>query len=266
MKADMEKGFISPLNDYVVKSVFGDQKNIENTEVFLKAILDIPPEEYDKLIIRDSFLRRRWKKDKQGILDIRLTTTSGREVDIEVQVNFYKAMLQRIIYYNAKMVTEQMESGFEYDKIRQTIVVVITNHTLFHGETGYLNTYELRNSKTGRLFTDLQKYVTLELPKAPETDDGHPAWSWAQFFKSKNTEDLNMLVKKHPEIKSAAEEYQRISWSKKRRMIADFKEKQRHDRWAMLEYAKDEGREEGLTKGREGSGKRPGGGGLDPIR
>jgi hypothetical protein len=35
----------------VVKSVLGDQKNIENTEVFLKAIPAIPPEEYDKLVI-----------------------------------------------------------------------------------------------------------------------------------------------------------------------------------------------------------------------
>jgi hypothetical protein len=31
----MKNSFISPLNDYVVKCIYGDQKNIANTEGFL---------------------------------------------------------------------------------------------------------------------------------------------------------------------------------------------------------------------------------------
>jgi hypothetical protein len=53
----MEKDFISPLNDYVVKSIYGDQKNIGNTERLLKTVLDIAPEEYGKLTVIESFLK-----------------------------------------------------------------------------------------------------------------------------------------------------------------------------------------------------------------
>ncbi|MDR2028011.1 MAG: Rpn family recombination-promoting nuclease/putative transposase, partial [Treponema sp.] len=87
----MEKDFISPLNDYVVKSIYGDQKNIGNTERLLKTVLDIPPEDYSKLTVIDPFLKRRWQKDKQGIVDIRLVTTSGRQVAIEIQALPYRA-------------------------------------------------------------------------------------------------------------------------------------------------------------------------------
>jgi predicted transposase/invertase (TIGR01784 family) len=246
----MQKSFISPLNDAMVKGIYGDQKNIGITAELLKPVLGIPAEEYATLTIRDSFLRRLWKKDKQGILDLVLTTTTGKRVNVEVQVLPYKAMIQRIIYYQAKIVTEQMKAGFEYDKIQQTISVVITNYRLLPDEAPYMNTYELRNTASGKQFTDLQKFVILELSKLPEEDDGQAIWPQLRFFKCKTAEDFKMLSKKHPEIRPALAEYQRLSMSERFRKIADHKEKQRRDEWAALEYAKDEGREEGRNEGR----------------
>jgi predicted transposase/invertase (TIGR01784 family) len=251
----MEKGFISPLNDYVVKSIYGDQKNIGNTERLLKPVLGIPPEEYDKLTTVDPFLKRRWQKDKQGILDIRLTTKTGRSVDVEVQIRYYKAMLQRIIYYQAKMVTEQMKSGFDYNQIRQTISVVITDHILLPDEAGrrYMNTFELRNRQTGNLFTDLQRIIILELPKVPEEDDGEAIWPHLRFFKCRTEEELDMLLKRHPEVESVVSdqrsaEYHHISWSERRRRRAEYKERERRDEWALIEGAKDQGREQGRAE------------------
>jgi predicted transposase/invertase (TIGR01784 family) len=253
----MKNDFISPLNDYVVKSIYGDQKNIENTAGLLKPILGIPPEEYDTLTIRDPFLNRLWKKDKQGILDIQLTTTSGRMVEVEVQVKPNKALVQRILYYHAKMITGQMKSGFDYDKIRQTVSVLITDHILLPDEAPYMNTYELRNIESGGQFTELQRFVILDLPKLPEIDDGQAIWPQLRFFKCRSKEDFDMLLKKHPEVQPVVAEYQRISWSEKRRRIAEYKGMQRQDELMALEYAKDEGRElgraEGEQKGREES-------------
>jgi flagellar biosynthesis/type III secretory pathway protein FliH len=100
------------------------------------------------------------------------------------------------------------------------------------------------------LFTDLQQYVILELPKLPEEDDGHPAWPFLQFFKCGTEEEFEMLGKRHPEVKPQVEEYQRISWSEKRRLLADHWEKQRRDAAAAMHYARNEGREEGLEEGR----------------
>jgi predicted transposase/invertase (TIGR01784 family) len=146
------------------------------------------------------------------------------------------------------MTTDQMKAGYNYDQIRPTIMVVITNYILKPEEEDYLNIYEPRNRKTGRLFTDLQKYVTVELPKAPDEDDGHPAWPQLQFLKSRAKEDMEMLTKKHPEMRSVVADYQRMTLLERFRKRAEAREKERRDAWAALEYAKDEGREEGRNQ------------------
>ncbi|MDR1249373.1 MAG: Rpn family recombination-promoting nuclease/putative transposase [Treponema sp.] len=247
----MKQDFISPLNDYVVKCIYGDQKNIANTEGFLKTVLDIPPEDYGRLTVIDPFLKRRWKKDKQGVVDIHLALSGRRRVAIDVQVLRYSAMLSRIQYYNSKMVTDQIKSGFDYGIIGQTISVVITDYTLFYDEEDYLNVYEPRNRKSGKLFSDLQQYVILELPKLPDEDDGQAVWPFLKFFKCRRKEEFEMLGKRHPELEPQVEEYQRISWSQRRRLLADYWEKQRRDAASAMIYARNEGREEGRAESQQ---------------
>jgi predicted transposase/invertase (TIGR01784 family) len=154
-------------------------------------------------------------------------------------------------HYNAKITAEQLKSGFDYAALRQTISVVITDHTLLPQEGPYLNYQDLRNRESGNLFTDLQQYVTLELSKLPEEDDGRPVWPFLKFFKCRTEEEFEMLKKRYPEVQPQVEEYQRLSWSKRRRLLADYWEKQRRDARAAMDYARDEGLEEGLEKGRE---------------
>jgi hypothetical protein len=60
-----------------------------------------------------------------------------------------------------------------------------------------------------------------------------------------------MLRKRHPEVEPQVEEYQRISWSRRRRLLADYWEKQRRDAAAVLDYAREEGRVEGLAESQQ---------------
>jgi hypothetical protein len=107
-----------------------------------------------------------------------------------------------------------------------------------------MNTYELRNSKTRELFTDMQKYVILELPKVPDEDDGNPMWPQLRFLKCKKEEDLQMLLEKHPEVQPLVADYKHLTLSEKLRKRAEYREKQRRDEWAAREYDKDLGRAE----------------------
>jgi predicted transposase/invertase (TIGR01784 family) len=195
--------------------------------------------------------KRRWNKDKQGIVDIRLATLSGRQVGIDIQVLSFRAMPQRIVFYNAKMTTEQLRSGFTYEALRQTISVVIVNHILLPDERPYMNYCDLRIRESGNLFTNLQQYVILELPKLPEEDDGQAVWPYLRFFKCRSEEEIKMLVKRHPEMEAPVEEYHRISWSRRRRLLADYWEKQHRDAQAALDYAMDEGLEKGRAESRQ---------------
>jgi predicted transposase/invertase (TIGR01784 family) len=189
----------------MVKDVFGTQKNIGNTRRFLKAVLDLDPAEYKSLRIVDPHLPRRWKKDKLGIVDIKINATSGKVLHIELQVNPGRDFIPRGLYYNDRLVVDQVRTGKPYTTIKRSISIFIVNFTLLENEPldRYKNVYRFLNTLSHEPFTDLQEMVILELPKVPEEDDGTPLWPWLQFFKCKTMEELNMLAKKHEEVSDA---------------------------------------------------------------
>jgi hypothetical protein len=55
----MQRKDISPMDGPVVKSIYGEQKNIGNTERLLKTILDIPSEDYGGLTVVKPLFKRR---------------------------------------------------------------------------------------------------------------------------------------------------------------------------------------------------------------
>ena len=59
-----------------------------------------------------------------------------------------------------------------------------------------------------------------------------------------------MLAKRHPEVETQVNEYQRMSWRQRRRLLADYWEKQRRDARSAMEYAREEGRAEGRAESR----------------
>jgi predicted transposase/invertase (TIGR01784 family) len=239
----------SPLNDDIFKIVFGDNADTEATEAFLKAVLGFPDDELKALSIVDPFLRRRWKKEKLGILDLRITTKTGKIINVEVQVENATVLRERILYYHSKMFSSQLGIRERYDKLKQTISVMICQETLLKEEPGYVNSYLFLNEKTGKPFTDLLKLVIIELNKLPRDEDGTELYLWLQFLKAKTKEDLDMLGKKHEEIGKAAAKVYKFKWGERRRMINDSIGKLKWDIWATKEAAKKEGRQEGRQEG-----------------
>jgi len=190
--------FVSPLEDFAFKQIFGEQQNIDITRAFLKTLLDVPADEYDKLTIVNPNLGKLVRRGKSGIVDIRLTTKSKKIIHIELQVEKRANMRNRITYYSTKQVSDQLKWGDDYNKIHQVISIIISNHVLLEEEESYINDYELRN-KHNRSFTDLQKLIILELPKLPETEDSS-LWPWLRFLMCKKKEEYDMLKKKYPEL------------------------------------------------------------------
>jgi hypothetical protein len=88
------------------------------------------------------------------------------------------------------------------------------------------------------------KIITLELPKLPEAPDAQKVWSWAKFFRVKTRGELeaaSAAAKGNRGLEMAVAEYKKLTWSERRQMIAEEKEKARRDKIAMLHYARNEG-------------------------
>jgi hypothetical protein len=262
-EAFMDDKLLSPLDDDVFKGIFADQKNIDNLAAFLRSVVDLPDEEYKRLTIVDPHLKRLFKKDKQGILDVKVLTKSGTVINVEVQVCHLAAIRKRVLYYLSKMIWEQVRQGDKYDRIQRAIIVLICDYAIrdepeqmkdgrpfgdpaLNGPKtgGYLNSFTLRNDVNGKVFTNLIKIITIELPKVPKETDKAAAWPWARFFTCKGEEEFDMLAKEYPEVMKVVGELKKLSLGERLRMLADEKEKRRKDRLAREAYVREEGRAE----------------------
>ena len=56
-------------SDFVFKLIFGDQRNTDILAEFLKAVLDIPESEYDRITVVDPHVKKESPDGKYGILD-----------------------------------------------------------------------------------------------------------------------------------------------------------------------------------------------------
>jgi predicted transposase/invertase (TIGR01784 family) len=237
----------------MVKDVFGTQKNIGNTEGFLRAALDLDPAEYTSMKIVDPHLHRRWKWDKMGVVDIKISTASGKVLHIEVQVNPGKDFIPRGLYYNDRLVVDQVGTGKRYKTIKRSISIMVVNFTLLENEppARYKNVYRFLNTVSHEPFTDLQEIVILELPKVPDEDDGTALWPWLRFFKCQTTEELDMLARKHKEVLDAALQVRRMSPIRAiRELIFEYEDAKRLQ-MSRDAYVWDEGYKEAETKYQE---------------
>jgi predicted transposase/invertase (TIGR01784 family) len=159
-------------------------------------------------------------------------------------------MKNRVIYYHSKLHCEQMKSGENFSKMQAVVNIIICDHLMLDEEIAYLNSYSLRNDLSHRLFTDLTRMIILELPKLPETDDGTAPWPWLRFFTCKTPEELEMLVKEHPEVREAAATLRKISFRERWQRAAFLRDKWRRDVRMWKADARAEGLTEGLAEGR----------------
>ncbi len=81
--------------DAVFKMLFGDPKNKVTLSDFLQAVLGLSNNDVSEIDILNPLLRLEDVNGKLGILDVNLTTKSGKMIDIEMQVRKVASMRQR---------------------------------------------------------------------------------------------------------------------------------------------------------------------------
>ncbi|MDR3175676.1 MAG: Rpn family recombination-promoting nuclease/putative transposase [Desulfovibrio sp.] len=239
----MEKKPLSPKNDYVFKKIFGE--NLTVLTDFLKAVLDLPDDEYKGLEVLDPTLRADNIGDKYCILDIRLHTKSKDVIDIEIQIKYQEFIWKRIQFYTSKMIVEQAKSGDSYETLPHVISILITDFVLIRENVFFHNRFRLYDEKTQTRFPDSMEINVLEIPKVRE-DDGSQLSNWLRFFAAKTEEDFMALSQTSPAIAEAWGVIKHLSADESARMIAESREKARMD----MEAYRETGRREGLREGR----------------
>ena len=225
----MTEGFLSPKSDIIFKLLFGDTGSIEMLTDFLKSVLRLPADDYEDVTLIDPHLKREYEGDKLGILDVRVRTKTKKIIDIEIQLLPSPELRERVVFYLAKMITEQVGAGEPYSKIKRAISIIITDYPLIPDSEKYHNRYTLNDLETKTEFTDIIEINTLELVKLPELEDGSELWNWLKFLSAERKEDLEMIAEKSPQVKKAVVRLMELSNDERTRLLFESRQKMEWD-------------------------------------
>jgi predicted transposase/invertase (TIGR01784 family) len=236
---------LPPSSDIVFKMLFGDARNSDILIAFLKAVLPLPDDEFEEITLMNPFLANEYPDEKVSILDVKARTASGRRIDIEIQVRNHSALKERIVLYAARMITEQSGEGASYRNLRPVVCIVITDFVLIDN-ANYHNRYRLYDARTRSEFSGLMEVNVLELPKLPEASSGQDEklWTWLEFLRLRNKEEMDMLAKQNPDIGKAVVKLAELSADEKARMIHEARVRAAMDAEAVEFDAREAGRTE----------------------
>lgn len=176
---------ISPKWDYCMKELF---RNPVIRKYFISVVLNIPVEMIRSTRLLNTYLWRRYRYQKQGILDVLVELNDDTKINIELQVKAVRNWDKRQLFYLGKMLTEEISFGRSYDVMKRCVAISILDFNLTEDKQ-YHKTYLLRD-EGGRLFSNLLELHVIELNKVLM---GQNIDEWIRFFNIKTEGELDML-------------------------------------------------------------------------
>ena len=225
-------------DDYIFKRVFAYKGNESVLKDFLEALLKI---EIKGIKITNPEIIPYEKGEKRGLLDIKAEINDGTMLDVEMQMKNERNTEERVTEYMGKMISEQLQVGEDYQNLKKSIVIFITNYNFlkrnsYHSvgkmkfdktiEDEYVNMgYDKEDEVASKYievhYIELPKFKKKELSKFTKLDQ------WMCIF-TQNKEGIMLAEKENKEIKRAINTLDFLS--------KDPKERETHNSIVMAEY------------------------------
>ncbi len=189
------------------------------------------------------------------MLDIRARDSTGRWLNIEMQLTVFAGLLQRMVYYACTMYVDQLQPGQRYSDLRSAISICLLNNRLFREDTIAHHRFRLADPEHGMEVSDSIEVHTVELTKhnlREETVSSAPAiQQWAFFFLFADRYEPGQLRELLPgvEFQQAISVVEAIAGKTEDRTMYDQRLKAQRDYQWGLDSAREEGRQEGRREG-----------------
>ena len=236
---------LSPKVDVVFQALFGEIGSEDITTSLLEAILKQNIEEID--LNQNPILRREFKDDKLGILDILAKINGTDSCNIELQIVDRANIIERMLYYWGRLYTRGIQSGEDYANLTRTVVVLITDYDVLPEKDLELHTsWKIIEEKHRRIIlTDKFEFHIIIMSKinVASTEDKE-LLSWLYFLDNPESEKVKNIMKTNKELKEAGDKLNKISQDDKLRKIAELRQKAIMDEKAIFRRGQEIGIEQ----------------------
>ncbi|KZL94068.1 Rpn family recombination-promoting nuclease/putative transposase [Clostridium magnum] len=154
---------INPKVDFAFKKLFGSEDNKDLLISFINSVLS-EDEQIKDVELKNPYNLANYKNGKMSILDIKAVDEKGIWYDIEMQIAEQGYYDKRAFYYWAKVYSDQIESGEDFDLLRKTIGINILDFNYLN-EEDFHNVYRVYNQKSKNTFSDMFQMHFIELGK-----------------------------------------------------------------------------------------------------
>ncbi len=243
---------LNPKVDFAFKKLFGSP---ENKDILISFINSVLPEieQVKDIELKNPYNIANYRKGKMTILDIKAVDERGTWYDIEMQLAEQGYYDKRAFYYWAKVYSDQIESGDDFDLLRKTIAINILDFD-YLDEKDFHNVYKVYNEKSKREFSNLFQMHFIELNKFQKefVDLKTSLDRWAAFLNRAYEIDKDKIPEKLAEdsaVKKAIEKLDIMYLDKEEREIYENDLKRLRIQKAEIKAAGARGREEGRREG-----------------
>jgi predicted transposase/invertase (TIGR01784 family) len=159
-----------------------------------------------------------------GILDIKAEINNGIQCDIEMQVIDYKDIENRLLYYWSKMYMQSIRVGEQYNLLKKTIIVLVSNYELdsLKKLEKTVSKWQIKESEKGKIvLTDKLEFYIIELPKFEKYGVSNATIrNWVKFIESPEVLNMNE-IERNKALQKAKEELELISADEKEQYLAE---------------------------------------------
>lgn len=183
--------------------------------------------------------------NKDFILDIRVKLNNKQLIDLEMQILNEGNWPERSISYAARSF-DNLERGDNYLNVMPVHSIGFLDFTLFPEAPEFYATYQLKNVKTGQIYSSKFAIHVVDLNRtdlATEEDQKYGIDKWAKLFKASTWEELRMITNNNPVLQQAAKDLYTINGDEilrqqaRARADAEFWERRQKARIQQLENA-----------------------------
>ena len=243
------ENLLNPKIDYVFKRIFGHIGNEEITKSFIEAITK--EKLTDIKLDCNTITEKNLFDDKIGILDIKAKLNNNINCNIEMQIVDRKNIEKRILYYWSKMYTSSIKTGYDFDSLEKSIVILISDYNLenLREIKKYITKWNLREKETPKvILTDVLEIYIIELSKVKNNASNNydELNAWLKFI---NNPEEKPKMEENKELMKARKILQDMSKTKEERYLAELREKYIMDQNEILAAGYHKGINKGLEQG-----------------
>jgi predicted transposase/invertase (TIGR01784 family) len=249
---------LNPLNDYLFLKIMGEKGDEAQLLGFLNAVLTRTGK--DKLasveILENKTFTAEVIGDKGSILDLRALLTDGTKITIEVQLRNLGNMNKRSLFYWSREYSKGLEAGEDYEELPNVIAINIVNFEFIKTGDYHTSFHLWEDQDKGCLLSDALEIHFVDMAKFRKLGEpdirNDPLQRWLTYFDRGSPLALvEEVVKMDRAIQKAEEKMSYISKDKEALRAYQMREIALSDWTSGVNYARREGKQEGLREGEE---------------